>query len=93
MPDEIDIGNAAGVQAALEQALEGGATTLVVDMSRTTFCASEGLHILIRIHLQAAEAGANLRLAAPARIVRRVLELTAADQILDLYPSLEAALG
>lgn len=93
LPDEVDVSNVIHVRAVLEQALAGGTTVLVADMTRTTFCASEGLHVLIRIHLQAAEAGAQLRLAAPARMIRRVIELTAADQILDLYPSLEAALS
>lgn len=93
LPAEIDILNGRAVGDVLEHCLASGATILVADMTATTFCASEGLHILIRAHLQAAAAGAELRLAVPGRLVRRVMELTAADQVLDLYPSLDDAVA
>lgn len=92
LPAEIDILNGRLVRETLEHVLASGVAIVVVDMTATTFCASEGLHILIRAHLQAAADGAALRLAGPGPIVRRVIELTAADQVLDIYPSLQAAL-
>jgi anti-anti-sigma factor len=93
IPAEVDIVNGPVVSAALEQALASGAVVVVADMTGTTFCASEGLHILIRVHLKAVASGAGLRLVCPGPIVRRVMELTAADQVLDIYPSVEAALA
>ncbi|HEY2576153.1 MAG TPA: STAS domain-containing protein [Streptosporangiaceae bacterium] len=93
LPAEIDILNGQLVRETLEQVLASEAAVVVADMTATTFCASEGLHILIRTHLQAAAGGVALRLAAPGPVVRRVMELTAADQVLDIYPSMEDALA
>lgn len=93
LPAEIDILNGELVRKTLEHVLASGAAVVVVDMTATTFCASEGQHILIRAHLQSAATGVALRLAAPGPVVRRVLELTAADQVLDIYSSLEDALA
>jgi anti-anti-sigma factor len=93
LPAEIDILNGQMVRKTLEDVLASGAIVVVADMTSTTFCASEGLHILIRAHVQAAANGVALRLACPGPVVRRVMELTAADQVLDIYPSLEAALA
>lgn len=93
LPAEIDILNSHLVSEALDQVLASGAAVIVADMTATTFCASEGLHILIRAHLKAATAGVALRLAAPGSVVRRVMELTAADQVLDIYPSVDSALA
>jgi anti-anti-sigma factor len=93
LPDEIDITNSSATRAALDQALAQRPGVLVADMTTTTFCASEGLRILLHAHFQAVEAGSQFRVAAPGPIVRRVMELTATDQVLDLYPSLDAALA
>lgn len=92
LPAEIDLLNSQTVRETLEHVLVSGAVVIVADMTATAFCASEGLHTLIRAHLQAAAGGAELRLAGPGPVVRRVMELTAADQVLHIYPSLEMAL-
>lgn len=92
LPAEIDISNDGLVEDELTSALGDGLAVLVADGSRTTFCASAGMSALIRAHHQAQAAGTQLRVAAsPA--VRRILELTGADQVLDTYPSLADALA
>jgi anti-sigma B factor antagonist len=92
LPAEIDISNDSLVQDELTSALGDGLTMLVADGTRTTFCASAGMSALIRTHHQAKAAGTQLRVvASPA--VRRILELTGADQMLDTYPSLADALA
>ena len=95
LPDEIDVTNAAQVGAALGQALQDGATVIIADMTGTTFCASDGVKALIDARTTAAAAGVQMRVAgvAPGSAVGRVLELLAAGQLLDLYPSLDAALA
>ena len=51
-----------------------------------------GVSALLRVHRQAAATGTQLRVvASPA--LRRVLDLTGADQVLDTYPSLADALA
>jgi anti-sigma B factor antagonist len=92
LPAEIDIGNDGLVEDELTSALGDGVAVLVADGTRTTFCASAGMSVLIRAHRHTAAAGVQLRVvASPA--VRRILELTSADQALDTYPSLAEALA
>jgi anti-sigma B factor antagonist len=92
LPAEIDISNDGLVEDELTSALSDGLAVLVADATRTTFCASAGISALIRAHHQAQAAGTQLRVvASPA--VRRILELTGADQVLDSYLSLTDALA
>ena len=52
-PEEIDITNALGLRSALLEAAEHGHGTLVLDMTRTQFCDSSGLHTLLAAHKRA----------------------------------------
>jgi anti-anti-sigma factor len=93
LPGEIDLANAGEVRDALARALETGTAVVIADAAETTFCDCAGVGALIRAHRQAAAAGTGLRVAAAASgSVRRILELTGADQVLDIYPTLTAAL-
>ncbi len=93
LPREIDLVNASQVHDALTLARESGTAVVVADATETTFCDCAGVRALVCAHRQAAAAGTDLRVAAPAGpAVRRVLELTGADQVLHTYPSLPAAL-
>lgn len=93
LPGEIDLTNAGQVHDALTRAGESGAAVVVADATETTFCDCAGVRALIRAHRQATAAGTDLRVAAAASpTVRRILELTGADQVLDTYPTLTAAL-
>lgn len=91
LPAEIDVNNADQVSGALLQALDEHPAVLVADMTATAFCAVAGIHALTRACHQAG--GTELRVAARARIVRRVLELTRLNELAGIYPSLEAALA
>jgi anti-anti-sigma factor len=95
LPDEIDVTNSGQVQAMLLQAVQDGAAVLVADMTGTVFCASDGVQALVSAHSAAAAAGVRLRLAvgAGSPAVRRVLALTGADRLLDVYPDPDAALA
>ena len=52
-PEDVDINNAAGLRAALLQSAALGPGTLVVDMTRTQFCDTAGLHALVGAHKRA----------------------------------------
>jgi anti-sigma B factor antagonist len=92
LPGEIDIINASEVSDALAVALEGGAAVVIADATETTFCDCAGVRALIYAHCQAAAAGTGLRVAAATSgCVHRIFELTGADQVLDVYPTLAAA--
>src|ERR1700759_244905 len=83
LPSEIDLTNASEVHDALTRAWESGTAVVVVDATKTTFCDCAGARALIRAHRQATAAGAELRVASTTSpAVRRILELTGADQVL-----------
>lgn len=92
LPAEVGITNADQVCEELLRAINGGAELLVVDMTGTSYCAAAGIHVLVRAGGRAADAGIGLRIAAGAPIVRRILQLTGADRLIDVYPGLDAAL-
>ena len=54
LPAEIDIGNAGQITDTLLAVLNRGVTTLVADMTATTFCACAGASALARAHQRAA---------------------------------------
>lgn len=92
LPGEIDVTNVGEVRNALARALETGTAVVIADAAGTTFCDCAGVGALVHAHRQAAAAGTGLRVAAAtSRKVRRVLELTGADQVLDIYLTLAAA--
>ena len=77
-PEEIDITNAEALRAALLAAADGHGT-LVVDMTRTRFCDSSGLHVLIAAHRRAGAEGRAVLLVIPGTAVLRVFALTGMD--------------
>jgi anti-sigma B factor antagonist len=92
LPAGIDLDNAAQVRATLAQALTGGVTVLVADMTATTWCTLEGLQVLLHSRAAADAVAVQLRLAGVQPAVRRLLERTGTIGLLSLYPSLPAAL-
>jgi anti-sigma B factor antagonist len=92
LPGEIDASNDGQVQDTLTRALDGTAV-LVADAGATTYCGCSGVTALLLTHHRAAAAGAQLRVVVGSPPMRRILQLTAADQVLNTYPTLAAALA
>ena len=92
-PEEIDITNAAGLRAALGQAAGNGHETLVVDLTRTRFCDSAGMHALVDAHKRARAEGGQVLLAVSGAAVPRILEITGIDRVLHRFPSVAEALA
>jgi anti-sigma B factor antagonist len=90
-PVEIDITNAEALRAALLQAANGHGT-LVVDMTRTQFCDSSGLHALIAAHKRAEAEGREVLLVIPSPTVLRVFVLTGMDRVIPNVTSLPEAM-
>jgi anti-sigma B factor antagonist len=91
-PEEIDITNATDLRAALLEAAEYGPGTLVVDMTRTQFCDSAGLHALVGAYRRAVAEGGSVLLAVSGGAVLRILALTGIDTVIPSFASLEDAL-
>jgi anti-sigma B factor antagonist len=89
MPAEIDATNADQIRQALLAAVNDDLAVLIIDMSATTFCDSAGVHAIMAARRQAKGTGTDLRLVATA--VLRILTLVGADQLIAIYPTLQAA--
>jgi anti-sigma B factor antagonist len=92
-PEEIDITNATELRTALLEASAGGPGTLVVDMTRTLFCDSAGLHALVGAHRRAVTEGGEVVLAVSGEAVVRILALTGLGAVIPNFTSLEEALA
>jgi anti-sigma B factor antagonist len=92
-PEEIDITNAGGLRAALLQAAAHGNGTLVVDMSRTQYCDSATLNVLVRAHKQAQAEGREVLLVIAAVTVLRIFAVTGINHLIPHFPNLEEALA
>jgi anti-sigma B factor antagonist len=92
-PAEIDITNADHVREDLLSVLNQGAVLLIADLSKTTFCDSAGVAALARSFRRAEANQSEMRLVVGTLAVRRILTLTGIDRLLDIYPSVAAALA
>ncbi|MGY1743064.1 MULTISPECIES: STAS domain-containing protein [unclassified Blastococcus] len=74
---ELDIATSPQLGDAVADALESGATSLVVDLTETTFLDSSGARQLTRTARHCGELGVGLQVVCPAdnRPVRLVLDL------------------
>jgi anti-sigma B factor antagonist len=93
LPGEIDVANADQVREQLLSTINQGTTLLLVDMSATTFCDSAGVNALVRAFRRATAHGAGMRLVVVAPAVRRILAVTGVDRLIDVYPSVPAAMA
>ena len=87
---EHDLYTAPKAQAALRGAIAAGATTIVVDLTETTFLDSTMLHLLLRTRNELRDGG-QLRLVTSGSNLKRVFEVTGTDRFFDFYSSRRAA--
>src|SRR5262249_3518169 len=93
LPVEIDLSNADRIREDLLSVVNRGAATLIVDMSGTTFCDSAGVNALVRTLKRATASCTGMRLVVSTHAVRRVLDITGVDHLIDVYPSVAASLA
>ncbi|SDL19073.1 STAS domain-containing protein [Streptomyces indicus] len=89
---ELDHHTADLLREPLEQAVDEGVTRLVVDCSRLEFCDSTGLNVLLGARLKAEAEGGGVHLAGMQPVVARVFEITGAEAVFTVHPTLEEAL-
>ena len=93
LPTEIDVTNADLVQEELMFVLNHGATLLVADLSKTSFCDSAGVSALVRAFRRAVASAGAMRLVVGTPAVERVLSITGVDRLVDTFPSVAASLA
>jgi anti-sigma B factor antagonist len=72
---ELDLNAAPELRAAVGAAIDGGATTLVVDLSEVTFIDSTAIGVLLAARERLRHAGGTLELVCAEPHVLRVLEI------------------
>ncbi|MBD0694747.1 STAS domain-containing protein [Streptomyces sp. CBMA123] len=90
---EVDQHRRLQLREALAQGVKVGPPRLVVDLSGLTFCDSTGLNALLQTRLDADAAGVLLLLAAPTAQLLRLLDVTGAQELFTIRPSVPAALA
>jgi anti-sigma B factor antagonist len=93
LPAEIDMANAERVGEELCSAFTRGAAVVIADLTSTVFCDCAGARQFVLAHNYADTHDAQIRFVIPARNMLRVLTLTGLDQLLSIYPSLDAAVS
>ncbi|MFD9128190.1 STAS domain-containing protein [Kitasatospora sp. NPDC059571] len=88
---ELDHDSADPMREALAEALREPSATVVVDCSGLSFCDSTGLNLLLRTRLAAESAGSRMVLAEPSPMVARMLEITGAGGVFEVYGTVAEA--
>jgi anti-sigma B factor antagonist len=93
LPAEIDVTNADAIREELLSMVNQGAALLIADLSKTMFCDSAGVSALVRTLRRANANEAVLRLVVNTPAIQRVLSITGVDRLLEIFPSVSAALA
>ena len=81
---ELDLSGVDRVREALEQAAQQPVRMIALDLAELTFLDSTGLEVILRAARREQEGGRRLVVARPSLYVRKLFELTAIDQSLDI---------
>jgi anti-anti-sigma factor len=73
---ELDIASAPALEDSLRQALESGAASVALDLTRVTFIDSAGVRVLLWADAHSREEGDRFRIYSGSAGVRRLLGLT-----------------
>jgi anti-sigma B factor antagonist len=88
---ELDLYTAPRLSSQVGEIIALGATSLVVDLTETTFVDSTALHILLDAKKRIRAEGGDLVVVCPSPHVRRIFEVTGVDGLLQLCRSVEVA--
>lgn len=92
-PEEIDITNADELRTVLLESAARGPGSFVVDLTRTQFCDTSGLHTLVGARKRARAQGGDLLLVTADAPVLRIFAITGLDQVFASFTSLQEALA
>ncbi len=88
---EADVTNCNALREALEAEVAKQPRTLILDLSRLRFMDSSALHVILRVEPDDGPPGWRARARAPRDPVAKMLRLTAADQLLPVYATVDEA--
>jgi anti-anti-sigma factor len=88
---EADVTNSDALREVLDTEVAKLPRTLIIDLSGLRFMDSSALHVILRANRAMDRQGGVLALASPREPVAKMLRLTAADQLIPVYPSVSEA--
>lgn len=85
---ELDLSTAPDLEGPLDAAVDGGGSSVLIDLSECEFIDSTGIALIVR-GWQKLEGDGDGRLAicSPTEQVRRVLDVSGLDQSIPVHPS------
>jgi anti-anti-sigma factor len=91
---ELDLSTAPELEGPLQQALEGGEGSVLIDLSQCEFIDSTGIALIVRAwqQLDAGENGRSLVICSQNDQVRRVLEITGLELSIPVHTTRDEAL-
>jgi anti-sigma B factor antagonist len=90
---DADLHTAHELRSAIADAIDGGATTLVVDLAETTFIDSMTLGVLLGAVKRLRPLGGRVSVVCTDANIRRIFEITLLDRVFSLEDDREAALA
>jgi len=92
---ELDLSTAPDLEGPLEQALESGDGSVLIDLSQCEFIDSTGIALIVRAwqRLQSGDNGRALVICSQNDQVRRVLEITGLELSIPVHMSRDEALA
>jgi anti-sigma B factor antagonist len=88
---EADVTNSDALRDVLDAEVAKQPRTMIIDLSGLRFMDSSALHVILRANRVMDRQGGVLALASPREPVAKMLRLTAADQLIPVYPSVSEA--
>lgn len=88
---ELDVSTAPTLGEEITRCTTGTFVAVIVDLSEVNFMASAGMSVLLEADWTAKMASKQFGVVVNSRVTRRPMELLGLDQILNTYPTLDAA--
>jgi len=78
----VDAETADALLYKLENALNDGQTTVILNMLQVEYLSSIGIRVILKIYKQAKEKGCTFNIDRPSRVVKNVLGMVALKEML-----------
>jgi anti-anti-sigma factor len=90
---EADVTNSDALREVLDAEVAKQPRTLIIDLSGLRFMDSSALHVILRANRSMDRQGGVVALAGPRDPVAKMLRLTAADQLIPVFPNVSEAIA
>ena len=90
---ELDLSTAPDLEGPLEQALESGESSVLIDLSQCEFIDSTGIALIVRAWQRLDSDGNGLVICSQNDQVRRVLEITGLELSIPVHTTKDEALA